>query len=266
VQKLTKGSFNLGPKIDMPPTERAKQVAEHYSSRGLCASCGGSGTISGRETVEPVPGTIYESIFMAGPCEDCGGTGKVGGVEAEIARRLKRSGLPMQMHAWTFESWDTHTNPSMQPVFAEMRRWAQHTEGSLVLQGLTGLGKTHLAAAATIHLLSTGLHVRFTTAKELLLDLQHAISGDRDYQVVYDGYCQAQVLVLDEYGGERDTAYANDVLEGIITYRYAREMPFILTTNMDVTQIPDRMLSRFSDGRTVKILPCEGDDYRRMQR
>ncbi|MBA7590759.1 hypothetical protein ES708_32896 [subsurface metagenome] len=54
-------------------------------------------------------------------------------------------------------------------------------------------------------------------------------------------------------------------LEEIIAIRYRERLFTILTTNRDLTELPERVVSRFKDPDVGRVVLNDGADYRRRK-
>jgi DNA replication protein DnaC len=137
------------------------------------------------------------------------------------------------------------------------------TEGrSLILQGKTGRGKTHLAVAIAYRAIQNGFEAFFTTAAQLIEDLSNASQDGRLHRVL-PAYTHPHVLVVDEVGYLSYGPDAANVLYHVVNDRHLRKRPMIFTTNKSLRQwgrvlhdpdlasaILDRVLER---GRLIKM-------------
>jgi len=101
---------------------------------------------------------------------------------------------------------------------------------NLVLVGAQGLGKTMIAKNLVHQALLHGHSALFTTAADLLLDLngqETARALDRRLR----HYCRPQLLCIDEIGYLAYDAHAADLLFQIVTKRYEQKS-IVLTTNL----------------------------------
>ena len=242
--------------------EMEKRIAAYYASRGIyCLNCQGTGTIG--EDFE------YQEPWMAKPmkakrsvvCPDCKGVTATR--ETALRLRYRMAGLSdVVATALTFQTWKPEMNPAMASALRDAQDYAAHPHGGLVFVGDTGLGKTHLAVAALQVCMINGLSGAYAESRVLLSQLQEGIRND-NYQAVLDWWRdKASVILIDDVGAQRNTDWANDVIEDILTYRHAHDRAFILTTNTTGDQIPERIRSRFSDRQRVRVVACKGVDVR----
>ena len=146
-----------------------------------------------------------------------------------LERRFKRARLgrfkPMADFEW---SWPKAIDRPLVEQMLTLDFLAQ-TE-NLVLVGAQGLGKTMIAKNLVHQALLHGHSALFTTAADLLLDLngqETARALDRRLR----HYCRPQLLCIDETGYLAYDAHAADLLFQIVTKRYEQKS-IVLTTNL----------------------------------
>lgn len=140
---------------------------------------------------------------------------------------------------------------------------------SIVLTGNTGCGKTHLAIAAMRHGIergAIGIGAIFIPVPELLLKIRSSFrEGARETEAdVIDRYAGCSCLILDDLGAEKTSEYSIATMELIIDRRYRSEAQTIITTNLSLLDIEEklsaRIASRLSEMNPIKInMP----DYRK---
>ncbi len=141
----------------------------------------------------------------------------------------------------------------------------------LLLYGPPGTGKTHLAAALLKNVIKyKGMRGVFCDFRELLLTLKSTYDSRESEFEVLRNVIDAPLLVLDDVGAERGTEWAKEKLALIINYRYAKDLPTVITTNLSFDGgLEESFSSRFDD-RTesriyemCKIVRVEGNDRRK---
>lgn len=162
--------------------------------------------------------------------------------------------------------------------------WPAHERG-LLLTGNCGTGKTHLATAILRQLvLEQGIEGCFADYQDLLKRIQatfgkQSAEGPTEDELL-GPVLTADLLVLDDLGARRSTAWAEETLAHVLTVRYNEERTTILTTNlMDLEAAPherahvpegnvllsdrinERTLSRIHE--MCRVVRLEGPDHRR---
>lgn len=154
----------------------------------------------------------------------------------ERVKDMRRMGFPeADMQNWTFAN-DDLTNEQITKAaqryvdnFSELRKNGK----GLLLYGNTGTGKTYTACEIANALIDKGYPVLVTNFARILNTLQ----GTFEKQEYIDGFNSFQLLVIDDLGIERDTAYAKEQVFNIIDSRYRSGLPMIITTNLTMEKI-----------------------------
>lgn len=153
---------------------------------------------------------------------------------------------------------------SLEQAFNQAQRFAQNPHGWLVLQGGYGCGKTHLAAAIANFAVSVGMPTLFLTIPDLLDTLRFTYD---DPTATFEGRFEeirtAGLLVLDDFGTQNATGWAQEKLFQIINYRYINRLPTVVTTNLSMEQIEGRIRSRLEDPELVSLVRILASDFRR---
>lgn len=114
----------------------------------------------------------------------------------------------------------------------------------LALVGSAGTGKTHLAAAMTMHLLEYGVAVIFVNFVDMLWVLTNR---NTDTNAYIEKLCDADVLVIDDLGKDHtpmETQEGARIRQGIyriINTRYERKKPIIATTNETTESLKQKL-------------------------
>jgi len=138
---------------------------------------------------------------------------------------------------------------------------------NVLLVGAQGLGKTMLAKNIAHQAILAGHSVLFTTAAELLLDLNGQETA-RALERRFRHYLRPQLLLIDEVGYLSYDAHAADLLFQIVSRRYETKA-LVVTTNLPFKQwdtiFPNAscavaLIDRLT--HHAEIVAIEGDSYR----
>lgn len=135
---------------------------------------------------------------------------------------------------------------------ATCETWASHPQGWLVLSGVRGCGKTHLAVAVASAQLRASRPVYYNTVVGMLNQIRTTYEiGNHDEYV--RGLREVDVLVIDDLGGERRNDWTDEQLFDVLDNRYVERRPVMITTNAapgDMA-LSDRLASRLREGADV---------------
>ena len=137
--------------------------------------------------------------------------------------------------------------------------FAEAPDGWLVLSGASGCGKTHIAAATVNRLVERGEPVLFVVVPDLLDHLRAAYQPGADvgYDELFERVRNAPVLVLDDLGTQSPTAWAQEKLFQLINHRFNSRLPTVVTTNLPMEQIDDRLRTRLTDAAIARVYVLE---------
>ena len=142
--------------------------------------------------------------------------------------------------------------------------FARSPEGWLIFQGINGCGKTHLAAAIANYQLAQGKPVLFVVVPDLLDHLRSTFSPDS--KISYDEFSEklkgTPLLILDDFGEQSATPWAQEKLYQLINYRYNARSPMVCTTCLSLDEIETRISSRMVDPRISLVFNIIAPDYR----
>jgi DNA replication protein DnaC len=153
---------------------------------------------------------------------------------------------------------------SLQAAYNQAKHYAETLEGWLFLQGGSGCGKTHLAAAAANFAVTLGVPTLFLTVPDLLDTLRFSYDDkDVTFEERFDEIRNARLLILDDFGTQNATGWAQEKLFQIINFRYINRLPTIVTSNLILDEIEDRLRSRLADPELVTQSCINAPDFRR---
>jgi DNA replication protein DnaC len=182
-----------------------------------------------------------------------------GGLKLELLRNM------------TFDNFD-HKRMDLPPdqrenlrmVFSGAEGFARSPEGWLIFQGVNGCGKTHLAAAIANYRRAQGKPVLFVVVPELLDHLRSTFSPDSkiSYDEFFEKLKETPLLILDDFGEQSATPWAQEKLYQLINYRYNARLPMVVTTCLSLEEIEPRISSRMVDPRISLVFNITAPDYR----
>ena len=226
-----------------------------------CPLCHGLGYL--REDV-PVGHPNFGKAFIC----DC----RRQSVTEQVRSRLFSISRLDELKELTFESFKPRGRQGLGPLHAQSLEWAfnharqyaSSMQGWLLLQGSYGSGKTHLAAAIANFAVQMGVPTLFLTVPDLLDTLRFAYdSVDTTFEERFEQIRNAQLLVLDDFGTQNATGWAQEKLFQIINYRYINKLALVVTTNLAMDEIEARIRSRLQDPELVTNVRISAPDYRR---
>ena len=133
----------------------------------------------------------------------------------------------------------------------------------LTLVGKPGTGKTHLAQAIAWQWLERGKTVFYNHIVELLDKMRASYRlVEDDKSTLTDFAKNAALLILDDLGSEKLTEWAGQELDFIVDHRYEHQKPLIVTSNLAITQLPDRIADRLAEGMVIML---KGESFRRKK-
>jgi DNA replication protein DnaC len=234
--------------------------------------------------------TRHATINAAMPCPLCDDTGWKT-IEDNGVRRVARCDcwrktvgqrslatalIPTRYKNCTLSSFRSY-NDSLKRAVANAHRFVDAfpvVDRGLLLLGLAGVGKTHLAVGILKEVVQkTGARALFYGTAELL----RAIRGTYDPVArtselkILRPVMEAELLVLDDLGAERVTDWVEETMNLIVNTRYNERRATIFTSNyLDVPEIDDpnsllsrigfRMRSRLHE--MCSIVEIDAADYR----
>jgi DNA replication protein DnaC len=156
--------------------------------------------------------------------------------------RLGRSNIPRRYHHCTLANFEAYNDSLARAVTLAQRvietfPGGEAADRGLLLMGMPGVGKTHLAVAilkkCIVDRAAQGL---FYTTSDLLALLRSTYTGEEKAteSQVLRAITTADVLVLDELGRERATEWRDEMLHLIVNTRYSERRLTIFTTNFDI--------------------------------
>ncbi len=152
---------------------------------------------------------------------------------------------------------------SLENAFNQARIFADQQQGWLLITGRYGCGKTHLAAAIANKSIEVGVSTLFLTVPDLLDWLRYAYSGvDLSFEDRFEEIREIPLLILDDFGTQNATAWAQEKIFQILNHRYINHLPTVITSNMPTSDFEGRIRSRIMDPNLVTVVKILAPDYR----
>ena len=207
--------------------------------------------------------------------------------EKQVRLLLKQARIPRRYEDCTLENYEIH-HPSQADALKISKKFVKNfpaQEVGLLYIGPCGVGKTHLAVAVIRELIiQKGAYCVFYDFRELIRDIQNSYtpdSGVSETEILAPVF-NCEILVLDELGAKRPTAWVEETIFYIINYRYNQKRMTIFTSNyLDIEEEPDRREQYYKKGdetlvdrvgvrlrsrlyEMCKVVNIAGEDYRKM--
>ena len=121
----------------------------------------------------------------------------------------------------------------------------------VLIIGIPGTGKSHLALSAAWDYLEDGYSVAYYQAEDLLNQLQGSMDDGKAFKLLWSRLKAADLLILDDMGAHNPTTWRTSQLDALVDYRYREALPLIMACNK--LDFSDRILDRVKDGRSAVI-------------
>lgn len=188
--------------------------------------------------------------------------------EAQVSSRIKSAGIPLRYKNVDIDRIDIDENN-----IVAIRAAADFINGGAEQNGLyfyggVGTGKTLLASLIAKKILLRGQSVCFVNAIDLLDDIKDSFStmiGNDTAQTMVSKMrflAEVKLLILDDFGAERGTPFAEERLTRLVNERYATNRALVVTSNLAPDDLPyhERIADRLK--QLCKVVTISGGSRR----
>lgn len=211
------------------------------------------------------------------PCPDCAGRGSP--KEYAIKQSLASSGFPDVSYQQRFNNFKVRPGAETsfdlaQILTASEPKLEDSTVTTILISGVAGNGKTHLAHASGLDSVSKGMEVEFVRCKWLMRKFKAAKSisdgGQNTYDQLFDKYAKVFYLIIDELDWDKNSEADISMIDQLVCERYETYCArTLMTTNrnkIDLDAALPRIMDRMSDRRYARAVSNKATSYRRKER
>jgi len=191
-------------------------------------------------------------------------------VESRAERRIREAHLHVRK---TFEAFNFAFQPKLdKDLVLELATLRFVGQGkNVLLAGMSGTGKSHIAQALALLACAANRRVLYTTSADMLARLNMSLADDTLTKALKP-YTRAELLVLDEVGleqVERDAARRSGLMQKVLLPRYNEQLSTVVTSNipwdawgdylgdhLGATALVDRLIHR------SHVIVINGPSYR----
>jgi DNA replication protein DnaC len=154
-------------------------------------------------------------------------------LEGRVERRFRQSRLPERK---TLAAYDFAFQPSLdRDLVMEFNTLRFIDQGrNVLLAGMSGTGKSHLAKALGLAACTANRRVLYTTSADMLVRLNASLADDT-LVMALKPYTRAELLIIDEVGleqVERKEASRSGLVQKVLLPRYNENRSTIVTSNI----------------------------------
>lgn len=202
-------------------------------------------------------------------CQTCVESKKVPADKKSI---LIASGIPKRFLGSSFENFNP--SPDSDLNFRSIVKYnlkfksIKENGTSLILCGLPGTGKTHLACALVMSLIESGYHAKYSTSYKMFSHIKstYGKASPKHESQVIQKYISCDLLILDEVGVQFGSDVEKVLFYQIINGRYEDILPTILISNENEDGVKkfigERCFDRMKDGNGV-VLSFDWESHRK---
>ena len=179
-----------------------------------------------------------------------------------------QKGMTFDKFDWRRVNLLPEQRQNLEQAFRLALDFAKSPEGWLVFMGVTGCGKTHLAAAIANYRYQANQPALFMVVPEFLDHLRSTFSPESkvSYDQLFERVKTAPLLIMDDFGEQSTTPWAREKLYQVINYRYNARLATVITTRYSLQEILEEIegsvSSRLVDIKISTPFNIIAPDYR----
>ena len=167
------------------------------------------------------------------------------------------------------EGYPRSSYDQLSMIYKKCRDYAENFNEhspSLLMMGMTGLGKTHLSLSIANEVIKKGYGVIYASAPTIVSQLEKEHFGKRksEDESVEETLTNCDLLIIDDLGTEFNNKFTTPAVYNVFNSRISAGKPVIVNTNLKVSELneiySDRFVSRIIG--EAERLDFFGDDIR----
>lgn len=201
-----------------------------------------------------------------------GPTSQTDGDKQDRIKLFEQRGIYRRYWDCSFEQIEQRGVPiQVRSEFAEVKAYAGNLKDNirngigLILKGPVGTMKTSMAVAVLQKSLTEGFGGLFVPMASLLDNIFTLKAKSVEEWANYEQRIrETGLLVLDDLGAEHTEGWVKTKVDAIITERYNRQLPIIVTTNLGNKELNNTYAARVLDRlrSTAKMVAFRGESLR----
>lgn len=178
---------------------------------------------------------------------------------AEMAtERLREAGISQRFQGATFDNYNAETK-EQQYVLRICRAYSAVEKQPVIMSkgigmimiGLPGTGKNHLASCIVRSYIDGGYNARIVRLGEMVREIRATYSGEGDERGAFRRFASYDLLVVNEVGVQIGSESERNLIFEIFDDRYERVKPTIVISNQDIEGLKrflgDRVIDRLQE-------------------